>query len=67
MNLRLAGWCRLWRRAWRDKILPALLNFQPDIIFVCAGEGCYERVVTSFLQGFVFVRLQARLMCVPIP
>lgn len=29
--------CRLWRRSWRDKILPALANFKPDIIFVCAG------------------------------
>ena len=27
----------LWRRSWRDKILPALARFQPDLIFVCAG------------------------------
>lgn len=26
-----------WRRAWRDKIIPALVKFDPDFIFICAG------------------------------
>jgi acetoin utilization deacetylase AcuC-like enzyme len=37
----------LWRRSWRDKILPVLANFQPDIIFVCAGGSA--AVVDSLL------------------
>ena len=28
----------LWRRSWRDKILPALASFQPDLIVISAGE-----------------------------
>lgn len=27
----------LWRRSWRDKIIPALVKFKPDMIFICAG------------------------------
>lgn len=29
----------LWRRSWRDKIIPALVNFRPDFIFISAGWG----------------------------
>ena len=31
-----------WRRAWRDKILPALLNFGPDLILVSAGFDAHR-------------------------
>lgn len=39
----------LWRRSWRDKIFPALANFKPDLIFVCAGE--FHRVGVGVRQG----------------
>lgn len=31
-----------WRRAWRDKIMPALLNFAPDLILVSAGFDAHR-------------------------
>ncbi|KAK9865158.1 hypothetical protein WJX84_010261 [Apatococcus fuscideae] len=31
-----------WRRAWRDKIMPALLNFSPDLILVSAGFDAHR-------------------------
>lgn len=34
----------MWRRAWRDKILPALINFAPDLIFVSAGFDAHKKV-----------------------
>ncbi|GIL78691.1 hypothetical protein Vretifemale_8102 [Volvox reticuliferus] len=34
---------RMWRRAWRDKILPALANFKPDIILVSAGFDAHKK------------------------
>ncbi|KAL6757381.1 histone deacetylase domain-containing protein [Haematococcus lacustris] len=34
---------QLWRRAWRDKILPALVNFKPDMIFVSAGFDAHKK------------------------
>ncbi|KAG2494726.1 hypothetical protein HYH03_007240 [Edaphochlamys debaryana] len=34
---------RMWRRAWRDKILPALMNFRPDIIIVSAGFDAHRK------------------------
>ncbi|EFJ43924.1 hypothetical protein VOLCADRAFT_118904 [Volvox carteri f. nagariensis] len=34
---------RMWRRAWRDKILPAVVNFKPDIIFVSAGFDAHKK------------------------
>lgn len=32
-----------WRRAWRDKILPALVSFDPDIIFISAGFDAHKK------------------------
>lgn len=34
---------RMWRRSWRDKVLPALLNFHPDIIIVSAGFDAHKK------------------------
>ncbi|KAG1676387.1 hypothetical protein FOA52_001182 [Chlamydomonas sp. UWO 241] len=33
----------MWRRAWRDKILPAVFNFQPDLILVSAGFDAHKK------------------------
>jgi acetoin utilization deacetylase AcuC-like enzyme len=33
----------MWRRSWRDKVLPALLNFHPDIIIVSAGFDAHKK------------------------
>lgn len=38
----------LWRRAWRDKILPALVNFNPDIIMVSAGFDAHRKDVINY-------------------
>ncbi|PSC72014.1 histone deacetylase [Micractinium conductrix] len=38
----------LWRRSWRDKILPALAKFQPDIIFICAGFDAHRKDEINF-------------------
>ena len=38
----------LWRRAWRDKILPALVNFKPDMIFVSAGFDAHKKDEINF-------------------
>ncbi|KAF5835858.1 hypothetical protein DUNSADRAFT_6792 [Dunaliella salina] len=34
---------QVWRRAWRDKILPALVNFNPDMIFISAGFDAHKK------------------------
>lgn len=34
----------MWRRAWRDKILPAVVNFNPDLILVSAGFDAHKKV-----------------------
>ncbi|MEW5318555.1 MAG: hypothetical protein WDW38_009769 [Sanguina aurantia] len=34
---------KAWRRAWRDKILPALVNFRPDMLFVSAGFDAHKK------------------------
>lgn len=34
---------KAWRRAWRDKILPALVNFKPDMLFVSAGFDAHRK------------------------
>lgn len=57
----------VWRRAWRDKIIPALVNFNPDCVFVSAGEDCFfegsaiikqvpSKIGTDF-SGITFVRV----------
>ncbi len=33
----------LWRRAWRDKILPAIHAHRPDVIFISAGFDAHRR------------------------
>ncbi len=38
----------LWRRSWRDKILPALVKFDPDIIFVSAGFDAHKKDDINF-------------------
>eukprot|EP00879_Flechtneria_rotunda_P013392 GHRR01013982.1.p1 GENE.GHRR01013982.1~~GHRR01013982.1.p1 ORF type:complete len:768 (+),score=320.97 GHRR01013982.1:988-3291(+) len=38
----------LWRRAWRDKVLPALINFKPDIIFISAGFDAHRKDEINF-------------------
>ena len=32
-----------WRRAWRDKILPAVVAFRPDLIFISAGFDAHKK------------------------
>ena len=34
---------RDWRRFWRDSILPALVDFNPDLIFVSAGFDGHKK------------------------
>lgn len=41
----------LWRRAWRDKILPELVSFNPDIIFVSAGFDAHKK--DEMNSGFI--------------
>lgn len=38
----------LWRRAWRDKILPALVKFNPDMIFISAGFDAHKKDEINF-------------------
>jgi acetoin utilization deacetylase AcuC-like enzyme len=38
----------LWRRAWRDKILPAVVNFNPDLIMVSAGFDAHRKDVINY-------------------
>lgn len=38
----------LWRRAWRDKILPALVRFKPDLILVSAGFDAHKKDEINF-------------------
>ena len=38
----------LWRRSWRDKILPALVKFDPDLIFVSAGFDAHKKDDINF-------------------
>ena len=44
----------LWRRSWRDKILPAVVNFAPDLILVSAGFDAHRKDDINF--HFVGVR-----------
>ena len=32
-----------WRRAWRDKVLPAIVNFHPDLILISAGFDAHKK------------------------
>ena len=33
----------MWRRAWRDKILPAVADFNPDLIIISAGFDAHKK------------------------
>lgn len=33
----------MWRRAWRDKILPAVADFRPDLILISAGFDAHRK------------------------
>ena len=33
----------LWKRAWRDKILPAVASHKPDLIFISAGFDAHAK------------------------
>lgn len=33
----------MWRRAWRDKILPAVADFRPDFIIISAGFDAHKK------------------------
>jgi len=37
-----------WRRAWRDKIFPALAAFRPDLIIVSAGFDAHKKDDINF-------------------
>jgi hypothetical protein len=37
-----------WRRAWRDKVLPALANFKPDLIMISAGFDAHRKDEINF-------------------
>ncbi|GMH41862.1 hypothetical protein BSKO_09772 [Bryopsis sp. KO-2023] len=46
INVGIAGpgiQVQLWKRAWRDKILPAVVNFRPDMIFLSAGFDAHRK------------------------
>ena len=45
-----------WRRAWRDKILPALVHFHPDLILISAGFDAHRKD----LLNQEFIGLQER-------
>ncbi|KAL0037126.1 hypothetical protein WJX79_001631 [Trebouxia sp. C0005] len=38
----------MWKRAWRDKILPAVARFKPDIIFISAGFDAHKKDDINF-------------------
>jgi len=44
----------MWRRSWRDKILPALTKFNPDMIVVSAGFDAHQKDVLN--MGYVGLR-----------
>lgn len=37
----------MWRRAWRDKILPAVATFKPDLIILSAGFDAHKKDVLN--------------------
>ena len=37
----------MWRRAWRDKILPTVAEFKPDIIIVSAGFDAHKKDILN--------------------
>ena len=65
----------MWKRAWRDKILPAVARFKPDIIFISAGFDAHRkddinfRSVGSSCRAIccvcVFTLHQPSLCCLP--
>lgn len=43
----------LWQRAWRDKILPQVAAFKPDLIIVSAGFDAHKK--DHLNNGFIGV------------
>ncbi len=50
----------MWRRAWRDKILPAVADFKPDIIIVSAGFDAHRK---DFMNSGYIGKLQRTPPC----
>lgn len=46
----------LWKRAWRDKILPAVARFKPDIIFISAGFDAHRKDDINFRSDCCLLR-----------
>ena len=40
-----------WRKGWRDAVMPALIDFNPDIIFLSAGFDAHRRDTVN--HGYV--------------
>lgn len=63
----------LWKRAWRDKILPAVARFKPDIIFISAGFDAHRKDDINFRSDVVccckqsFCLFATFCMWVPMP
>ena len=38
----------MWKRSWRDKIIPALVKFDPDFIFLSAGFDAHRKDDINF-------------------
>lgn len=59
----------LWRRAWRDKILPAVVNFNPDLILVSAGFDAHRKDVINYryTRGGVCCSLVSTYACRLVP
>ena len=43
LSINVGSKVSLWRRAWRDKILPALARFEPDLICISAGFDAHRK------------------------
>ena len=55
-DVAFSGPCRrrkLWRSAWRDHIIPALVAFEPNMIFISAGFDAHKRDLIN--QGYIGV------------
>jgi hypothetical protein len=66
----------MWRRAWRDKILPAVVRFRPDLVLVSAGFDAHRKDDMNFRYIGIQERdyewltdqiVQARAPCAPLP
>jgi len=56
VDVAFSGPCRrrkLWKSAWRDHIIPALIEFSPDMLFISAGFDAHKRDTIN--QGYIGV------------